>query len=330
VSVNVSFLKGEQPVVVSRRGSGVEAAVEMLLAGPTAAETKKGVGSQLPAGVPVKSLSVEDGVAAIDLGAKFASPTGAESLPARLAQLVLTLTAVPGVEAAKVRVNGDVRQELYPGVDLRRPVTAAMLATPKGKPALAKSKKGAAPKASMLELEQRLVALGFLDKAQADGRENQATFNAAMAFQKWAGVGRDGEIGPITRKALDAATRPPPRTHAAKGKRVEVLLDRQLLLLIWNNTVVRGLHISSGRRGYDTPTGRFRVTRKFTRDWSIPYAVWLPWASYFAGGVAFHESPDVPSTAASHGCVRVPHGDAEWLYRRIPVGTPVTVIANSR
>ena len=50
----------------------------------------------------------------------------------------------------------------------------------------------------------------------------------------------------------------------------------------------------------------------------MPYAVWLPWASYFVGGVAFHESPEVPSTAASHGCVRVPHGDAEWLYRRIP------------
>ena len=90
------------------------------------------------------------------------------------------------------------------------------------------------------------------------------------------------------------------------------------------------LHISSGRPGYDTPTGRFAVTRKFTKDWSVPYAVWLPWASYFVGGVAFHESPDVPSTAASHGCVRVPHGDAEWLYRRIPVGTPVAVLAKSR
>ena len=120
VSVNVSFLKGEQPVVASRRGSGVEAAVEKLLAGPTAAETKKGIRSQLPAGVRVKSLTVEHGVASIDLGAKFASGTSAESLPARFAQLVLTLTEVPGVDAVKVRVDGDVRQELYPGVDLRK------------------------------------------------------------------------------------------------------------------------------------------------------------------------------------------------------------------
>jgi lipoprotein-anchoring transpeptidase ErfK/SrfK len=329
VSVNVAFLKGEQPVVASRRGNGVEAAVEKLLAGPTAAETKQGIRSQLPTGVPVKSLTVEQGVASIDLGAKFASGAGTDSLPARFAQLVLTLTEVPGVEAVKVRVNGDVRQELYPGVDLRKPVTAAMLARPKGKPGLAKTKKGRAPKASLLQLEKRLVALGFLDKAQADGRENQATFNAAMAFQKWVGIGRDGKIGPLTRKALGPATRPTPRTKGRKGKRVEVLLDRQLVLLIWDNTVVRVLHISSGRPGYDTPAGRFAVARKFTKDWSVPYAVWLPWASYFVGGVAFHESPDVPSTAASHGCVRVPHGDGEWLYRRIPVGTPVAVVARS-
>ena len=103
----------------------------------------------------------------------------------------------------------------------------------------------------MLELEKRLVALGFLDKAQADGRENAATFNAAMSFQKWAGIGRDGKIGPITRKALDAAKRPTPRTQGAKGKRVEVLLDRQVLLLIWDNTVIRVLHISSGKPGYE-------------------------------------------------------------------------------
>ena len=330
MSVDVAFLAGEQPVVASRRGSGAEVAVERLLAGPTAAESKKGIRSQLPSGVRVRSLSVEHGVASIDLSATFASRGSAESLPARFAQLVLTLTSVPGVDAVKLRLNGAVRQELHPGLDLRRPVTAAMLASPKGKPRVARARKGAAPKTSLLALEKRLVALGFLDKAQADGRENAATFNAVMAFQKWARIGRDGTIGPITRKALDTATRPTPCTPGSTGKRVEVLLDRQVLSLIWNGTVVRVLHISSGRPGYDTPTGRFAVTRKYTRDWSVPYAVWLPWASYFVGGVAFHESPDVPSRAASHGCVRVPHGDAEWLYRRIPVGTPVRVVAISR
>ena len=216
MGVKVSFLKGEQPVVVSRRGSGVEAAAEKLLAGPTATETKKGVRSQLPAGVRVKSLTVEQGVAAIDLGAKFASGTSAESLPARFAQLVLTLTEVPGVDAVKLRVDGDVRQELYPGLDLRKAVTAAMLAKPKGKPTVAKTESGPAPKESTLELEKRLVALGFLEKAQADGRENAATFNAAMSFQKWAGIGRDGKIGPSRAKR---STRQGARRRARKVRK---------------------------------------------------------------------------------------------------------------
>jgi lipoprotein-anchoring transpeptidase ErfK/SrfK len=38
----------------------------------------------------------------------------------------------------------------------------------------------------------------------------------------------------------------------------------------------------------------------------------------------------VPVRPASHGCVRVTRHDARWLYRRMAVGTPVTVVARSR
>jgi lipoprotein-anchoring transpeptidase ErfK/SrfK len=243
---------------------------------------------------------------------------------------VLTATAVPGVKAVSVRVNGKVRQTLHPGVDLAKPVTAALLGKPKGSPPVPKAKKKPAAKPSLLQTERRLVELGFMEKANADGVKDAATFNATMAFQKWAGIARDGTIGPQTLKALAKAKRPTPRTKGPQGKRMEVLLDRQVALVIWNDTVTRVLHVSSGRPGYDTPTGKFHVERRYTKDWSVPYAVWLPWASYFVGGVAFHEAPEVPATAASHGCVRVPHGDAEWLYRRIRVGTPVTVLKSSR
>jgi lipoprotein-anchoring transpeptidase ErfK/SrfK len=92
---------------------------------------------------------------------------------------------------------------------------------------------------------------------------------------------------------------------------------------------VRTLHVSTGAAGFATPTGRYSVFRKERNSWSVPYRVWLPWASYFVGGVAFHESPDVPAFPASHGCVRVPRYDAQWLYDRLPDGTPVTVLATS-
>lgn len=35
--------------------------------------------------------------------------------------------------------------------------------------------------------------------------------------------------------------------------------------------------------------------RRDLKDWSYPYKVWLPYASYLNGGIAFHEAPDVPA-----------------------------------
>jgi lipoprotein-anchoring transpeptidase ErfK/SrfK len=123
-------------------------------------------------------------------------------------------------------------------------------------------------------------------------------------------------------------TRPTPRTSGV-GTRVEVLLDRQLALFVSGGRVERVLPVSTGKPGFATPPGSYTVFRKEDRSWSVPYKVWLPWASYFVGGIAFHESPDVPAQPASHGCVRTTAFDAEWLYRRIPNGTRVTVLATS-
>ena len=87
--------------------------------------------------------------------------------------------------------------------------------------------------------------------------------------------------------------------------RAEVLLDRQLLLIIHGDHVIRAVPISTGAGG-GTPRVRTRVYSKSPNSWSKPYEAWLPWASYFNGGIAFHGYPDVPVYPASHGCVRVP------------------------
>jgi lipoprotein-anchoring transpeptidase ErfK/SrfK len=71
------------------------------------------------------------------------------------------------------------------------------------------------------------------------------------------------------------------------------------------------------------------VFRKEVRSWSVPFKVWLPWASYVVGGIAFHEYPDVPVVPASHGCIRTPRYDAKWLYDFTPIGTPVTILSRS-
>ena len=58
-------------------------------------------------------------------------------------------------------------------------------------------------------------------------------------------------------------------------------------------------------------------------SWSRPFSSWMPYASYFTGGFAFHEYPDVPGYPASHGCVRIAAPFAPYLYEFASYGTPV-------
>ena len=92
------------------------------------------------------------------------------------------------------------------------------------------------------------------------------------------------------------------------------------------NRVDRVIKVSTGAPGYATPAGNYAIYRKHPKDWSYPYSVWLPYASYFNGGIAFHESPDVPAYPASHGCVRVPRDDAPLVYSFAALHLPVKVL----
>jgi lipoprotein-anchoring transpeptidase ErfK/SrfK len=329
-TVKVAFLQGEQVVHVTRNGSTLRQAVIALLAGPTSAEQKREIASAVPARTPLRAVSVANGIATIDLGEKFAAGTNTASLSARVTQLVLTATSVSGVKSVRLLVKGATPLGLFPGYVTSRPISAKFARAPDlpppGEPAPEPTTN---PTAAVRDLQQRLADLSYLPPEAVDGEAGEQTRFAVMAFQKWQGLSRDGTAGPATMAALASATRPTPRTIGA-GNRFEVLLDRQLVLYIENGAVVRTLHVSSGAPGYETPTGRFSVFRKEANSWSVPYKVWLPWASYFVGGVAFHESPDVPAQPASHGCVRVPRYDAKWLYDHAPVGTAVTVLGSSR
>ncbi|HYI17682.1 MAG TPA: L,D-transpeptidase family protein [Solirubrobacteraceae bacterium] len=327
--VDVTFLQGEQTVTVTRPGTTADEAVRALVAGPTAEEQSEEITSTVPRKTAVRGVAVADGIATVDLGRRFAGGRRAEVLSARMAQLVLTVTAVPGVGSVQLLIDGGTPLGLFPGYATKFPITAADVrdedvpAPAEPPPPVEKD-----PTAAARALQDRLADLGFLPRSGVDGQAGEQTRFAVMAFQKWARLDRDGVAGPRTEAALERARRPTPRTSGA-GRRVEVLLDRQLALYVNRGRVVRTLHISSGADGFATPTGRFTVFRKERNSWSVPYKVWLPWASYFVGGVAFHESPDVPAFPASHGCVRVPRYDAQWLYDRLPDGTPVTVLATS-
>lgn len=309
-SVTVWFEQSGKPVPALRGGATIERAVRALLAGPSAAERARGIRSAVPAGTPLRDVRVQHRIVTVDLGARFAAGRSQASLRDRVGQLVRTVRAVRGVRAVRVLVEGGVPVGLFPGYDLRRPVANPLTTE--------------TPATSPRAVRQLLVDLGFMDASGLSGADSTQVATAVLGFQKWAGLPRDGVLGPGTVTALERSVRPQPARHAP-GHRIEVQLGRQLALLIDRDKVVRAVHISSGAGGR-TPIGSFRVFRKERYSWSVPFKVWLPWASYFTGGVAFHEFGSVPTYAASHGCVRVNRYDAPLLYRFASFGTPVDVL----
>lgn len=173
-------------------------------------------------------------------------------------------------------------------------------------------------------IQRRLVSLGYLPNGSDNNSLDYRTQQAVMAFQGWVGLTRTGLVDDTTRKRLSTASRPVPWNRSASGRRLEVHIDRQVLLLIENGVTQRAIHVSSGAGGR-TPRGRFSVIRREIRSWSNPFSVTLPYAQYFYGGFAFHEYPSVPGYPASHGCVRLPAPEAPVVWNFSSYGTPVTV-----
>jgi lipoprotein-anchoring transpeptidase ErfK/SrfK len=178
---------------------------------------------------------------------------------------------------------------------------------------------------STLELQAQLARLGYLPADAVSGVGDARTREAVVAFQGWEGLERDGVAGPVTLGRLARASRPTPLPGS--GARIEVHLDRQVLLLVEGQRVGRAIHVSTGAPSTPTPRGAFRVFRRERNSWSTPFSVWLPWASYFTGGIAFHGYPEVPAYPASHGCVRVPLSEAATVYGFARLGVPVRVVS---
>ena len=66
-------------------------------------------------------------------------------------------------------------------------------------------------------------------------------------------------------------------------------------------------------------------------SWSVPFSTWMPWASYFVGGIAFHAYGSVPSYPASHGCIRMMAARrAAALSRSRPTARPSTWSGTAR
>jgi L,D-transpeptidase catalytic domain/Sporulation and spore germination len=312
-TVDVAFVREGRVVTVDRivpRGVRPELhALRELVQGPTRDERARGLRTALGEGVRPRSLRHTKETWFVSFSRSLFGPGTPRTKRLRLAQIAATLSRLGGpqqhaVVAAEGRLATTLRLGVRPGTWRER----------RGEKGYVYSVRG---------VQLRMFQLGYLSRAHVTGTLDYATSQALLAFQGWEGLARTGTVTGETQLALVRALRPRPLSRAP-GRHVEIHRDRGVLLLVEEGQVERAVHTSTGAGGA-TPSGSFRVYRKEIMSWSRPFSVWMPFASYFVGGIAMHEYSHVPEYPASHGCVRLPDGDAERVYRFAEVGTPVHV-----
>jgi hypothetical protein len=125
--VEVWFARGDQLVAQQRTHPQTRrvatAALTALLEGPTRAERAAGLASAIPAGTRLLGVSIDDGVATVDLTSQYQSGGGSLSMQLRLAQVVYTLTQFPTVDAVRFQLDGaPVNVFSSEGIVLSKPV----------------------------------------------------------------------------------------------------------------------------------------------------------------------------------------------------------------
>jgi L,D-transpeptidase catalytic domain len=144
---------------------------------------------------------------------------------------------------------------------------------------------------------------------------------------------------------------------SAQQAKVIINLTDQTAYLLEDGRVAFVTPIASGRDGWVTPTGSFRVINKDLNHQSgnfglvtdsygrivnpnatpksfVPPKCYytpapMPYFMEFSKCVGMHAGY-LPGYPASHGCVRMPRDLAAEFFARVQIGTPVKVIGSSR
>lgn len=168
-------------------------------------------------------------------------------------------------------------------------------------------------------LERRLVELHYRLAGAKDARYDVRTADAVVAFHKVQGMERIFAVRESTWRRLAEPRTPNPR-RTWRGFHIEVDQTRQVLYTVEDGEITNILHISTGAGGA-TRDGVFRVHRKLAGF--SPNNLYYP--SYFDGLRALHGWTEVPTYAASHGCVRIPYWNAQWVFALADYGTRVVI-----
>jgi peptidoglycan hydrolase-like protein with peptidoglycan-binding domain len=183
---------------------------------------------------------------------------------------------------------------------------------------------GGAQGPSVRLLQSELNALHYV--VPLNGVFDEATGRAVTAYRKMTGLAR---VSSADAQVFDLLQRGAGAFHVryrSDGRHVEADLTRQVLAEIEPGGSVRAIYtISSGKPSTPTVIGRFQVYSKTPGTNSEGMVD----ANYFIRGYAIHGYAEVPTYAASHGCLRVPIPDAAAIYGWVQTGMPVDVYNES-
>jgi lipoprotein-anchoring transpeptidase ErfK/SrfK len=138
----------------------------------------------------------------------------------------------------------------------------------------------------------------------------------------------------------------PKVTRSAAGPIVVIRRAANKLVLYDGMRRVQSFGVATGQPAYPTPLGSFEIVTKQRDPWWYPPASdWAQglapvppgpgnplgtrWMGISSPAVGIHGTPDAASIgySASHGCIRMHVPEAEWLFERVEVGTPVFILA---
>ncbi|HEV2975826.1 MAG TPA: L,D-transpeptidase family protein [Solirubrobacteraceae bacterium] len=173
-------------------------------------------------------------------------------------------------------------------------------------------------------LQSELNALHYA--VPLNGSFDEATGRAVIAFRKMTGLSRVSYTETAFFRRMQEGGGVFRVRYPHDGRHVEADLTRQVLAEIEPGGRVRALYtMSSGKPSTPTVIGRFRVYSKTPGTNSEGMVD----SNYFIRGYAIHGYAEVPTYAASHGCLRVPIPDAPAIYAWVHEGTPVDVYNQS-
>jgi peptidoglycan hydrolase-like protein with peptidoglycan-binding domain len=198
-------------------------------------------------------------------------------------------------------------------------------------PIIAAKASGCASGPYQKQVEGYLKKLGGFGPVRVDGRQSAADCAAITKFQKRYGIQPAvGRAGPTTYAVAKRLANT--RTSACKAKKsvttVCIDLTHQTLWVMKSGKVIYKPTVTrTGKNGYRTPTGTYRIIQRAKREWSNPYKVWMPYWQRFVRGIGLHQTTTYlhDGWRGSHGCVNLLGSDAKSLYGKLQIGTTVKV-----